>query len=312
MMLEAVNVSKFYGSSQALDGVSFSAEKGETVGILGNSGSGKSTVMRIVSGYLAPTNGKVTVCGADPRIPATRQCIGYLPEGTPLPPLMRVREYLCFRAELKGIFGRKELDKAIAAVQDFCPLKAVDDTLISRLAPNDRQWVGIAEALLGGPKVLLFDELTAGMDARQAGEARGLIASLKGRATILVSSRVLGDLERSCNRVVIFQRGRVMTDGSLESIYREYVEERTVVLKIIAHEPVREAFRAVPGVRTVTVTPNPENETEMTVGVTIPSGVDLRQELSQVCARRGWLVTGMQVEPVRLEDLFRKFPVGQW
>lgn len=310
-MLQLTNVSKFYGSRQALDGVTFSVRAGETMAVLGAHGSGKSTVLRVLSGYLDPTNGSVRVNGQDPRkSPQTRRTIGYLPEGTPLPPPMRVGEYLRYRAGLKGISGKADVRKAVQDVFEVCPLAGLEDRLLFRLDRNDRQWVGIADALLGGPEILLLDELTAGMDARQADEARALALAVAGDATTVVTGRNLAAMEKYCKRVVLLNQGRVVADGDIGEICREYIEERRIVLTVVSPEPVREAFRAVPGVRTVTTASDYNDDHEITVAVTIPSGVDLRHELSQICADRGWLLTGMRLQPVELEDLFRRMPAA--
>lgn len=307
MMIEVNNVSKFYGARQALDRISLRIASREMTGILGANGSGKSTLMRLLAGYLAPTNGRIRVDGVDPRInSAVRQKIGYLPEGTPLPPRMRVGEYLRYRAGLKGIFNRKPLKNELAMLYEKCPIKDLRDRLIVGINPNERQWVGIADCLLGGPELYLFDELTAGMDARNADMAKNLMKSLAESATVILTSRVLGDMEEMNCRVLVLEQARIFADNTLKTICKNHVEERTIILNLISPEPVREAFRSVPGVRTVAIVHEEGSNGEKTVRITIPAGVDLRQELSQICAKRGWIITGMQLEPVKLDDIFRK------
>lgn len=307
MMIEVNNVSKFYGSRQALDRISLRIAAREMTGILGANGSGKSTLMRLLSGYLAPTNGRIRVDGLDPRAnTSVRQKIGYLPEGTPLPPRLRVGEYLRFRAGLKGIFDRKPLEQELDALYEKCPIKDLKDRLIGGVNPNERQWVGIADCLLGAPQLYLFDELTAGMDARNADMAKNLLKSLADKATVVLTSRVLADMEEMNCRVLVIEQARVFADNTMETICRNHVEERTVVLNLVSPEPVREAFRSIPGVRTVAVVQDEGRGGEKTVRIAIPSGVDLRQELSQICAKRGWIILGMRLEPVTLDDIFRK------
>ena len=305
MMLEVKNLNKFYGPRQALDSVSFSVGKGEVVGFLGVNGAGKSTTMRILTGFLAPTHGEARIAGGDPRHPATREKFGYLPEANPLPVHMRVREYLRFRAGLKGLHGKEAL-LAMAESSDRCGVADFMDRMIGQLSKGMRQRVGLADSMLTRPEVLILDEPTAGLDPRQAADTRELIAEVGKGATVFLSSHILSDIERLCKRVIILDQGRVAADDTLEKICGRNVEERTVHLEVISPEPVREAFRGVPGVRTVAVSPNPGEAESVGVRITVPAGVDLRQELSSLCSQRGWLITGMRLEPVKLEDIFRR------
>lgn len=304
-MLKAVNISKFYGAKKALDAITFDLASGETVGVLGIEGSGKSTLMKILAGCQTPTNGSVTLNGEDPRFARTRNAIGYLAQSSPLPPLMRVGEYLRFRAGLKGIYGKKNVEKAFDGVAGFCPIQPIKDTIIARLSRNDRQWVGIADALLGTPELLLFDDPAGGMDSSHAVRVWELIAELTGRGTFVIACKSLAEIARLCKRAVVLNRGRLAADGDPDAMFLEYVEERIVTLSIIANEPVREAFRAVPGVRTVIIGNKPERGDVTTVKIAIPAGVDLRRELSGLCTRRGWIITGMELEPITLDDVFR-------
>lgn len=310
MMLEAVNINKFYGPRPVLTGVSFDIDRGEVVGFLGVNGAGKSTTMRILSGFLAPTLGRALVDGQDPRLPKTREKIGYLPESNPLPSRMRVSEYLRFRAGLKGIPRRKTK----ALVQETAVRCRVDefiDRMIGHLSKGMRQRVGLADSLLASPELLILDEPTAGLDPHQAQETRELIHELGKGCTVFLSSHILSDIERLCPRVLILDGGQIVADGDPEAICERNVEERTVHLQLIAAEPVRESFRAIPGVKTVTIDPDQELQNTISVRLTIPTGVDLRQELSHLCAQRGWLITEMRLEPVRLEDIFRKLTANR-
>ncbi len=310
MMLFADNVSKFFGARQALDSVSFGIGKGEVVGFLGGNGAGKSTTMRILTGFVAPTHGRVLVGGEDPRIAATRARIGYLPEDNPLPSRVRVREYLAFRAKLKGLRG-KAAAAAVAEKAAACGIGENMQRMLGQLSKGSRQRVGLAEALLGNPPVLILDEPTAGLDPVQAAETRELVAKLGEGATVLLSSHILSDIEQLCGRVIILDEGRIVADDTLEAICGRHIEERTVQLELVASEPVREALRAVPGVRAVLVRQTEGAADRMTVRITAPAGKDLRRDLAALCARRGWLVTEMRLEPVRLEDIFRRLTGGR-
>ncbi len=309
MMLEAINLSKFYGPRPALDGVSFAVDKGEIVGFLGVNGAGKSTTMRILTGFVAPTHGEARVAGLDPRLPKAREKFGYLPESNPLPGSMRVDEYLRFRAGLKGL-PRAEAARAIAETAERCNITGVLHDMIGRLSKGTRQRVGLADSLLARPEVLILDEPTAGLDPRQAEETRDLIAELGRDATVFLSSHILHDVERLCRRVIILDQGRVAADDSLDSICGKNVEERTIHMEMIAREPVRETLRAIPGVRAVSIESEPGADGLLTILLAIPAGVDLRREISLISAKRGWLITEMRLEPVRLEDIFRRLTRG--
>lgn len=305
MMLEAVNLNKYYGSHVALESVSFSIGKGEIVGFLGVNGAGKTTTMRILTGFVAPTYGQARIDGQDPLVPKTREKFGYLPEANPLPAAMRVREYLRFRAGLKGL-GRPAAAAATEEAMERCGVAGFSGRLISHLSKGMRQRVGLADAILARPPVLILDEPTAGLDPRQAAETRELIAQLGADATVLLSSHILHDIERLCRRVIILDQGRLAADDDLERICERTIEERAVILEIIAHEPVRETLRSIPGIRSVSINADPDDPSRLSINLTMPAGVDLRREISLLCAKRGWLVTEMRLEPARLEDIFRR------
>ncbi|MDR0361939.1 MAG: ABC transporter ATP-binding protein [Planctomycetota bacterium] len=304
MMLVADNLHKFYGAFPALNGLSFSVEPGETVGFLGVNGAGKSTAMRILTGFFAPTSGAARIDGRDPMLPETRRSFGYLPENNPLPARMRVGEYLSFRAGLKGLSGAKARE-AVKTAARACRIDAIKGSLISSLSKGYRQRVGLAESILSRPPALILDEPTSGLDPAQAEEARELIRELGRDTTILLSSHILHDVETLCRRVVIIDEGRVVADDSVETISAANVEERTIALEILASEPVREALRGVPGIKSIAIAEGAGGEAPYSVRVTMPPGVDLRREIAALASRRGWLVTEMHLEPARLEDIFR-------
>lgn len=303
-MLEAESLCKYYGSHMALTDVSFRVDRGETVGFLGLNGAGKSTVMRILTGFLAPTLGRAAVMGGDPALPQTRQRFGYLPESNPLPMRMRVKEYLEFRARIKGL-GRGSA-KAAAWAAERTGVAHVYGDLVGSLSKGYRQRVGIADSIVASPEILILDEPTAGLDPGQADDTRGLLGELAKNSTILLSSHILHDVERLCGRVIVIDRGRVVADGATRKLCEENVDERAIAMEVMAGEPVREALRGLPGVKTVSVGEAAGPEGATPVRITTPAGVDLRREISALCARRGWLVAEMHLEPVRLEDIFRR------
>ena len=303
-MLEVENLVKRYGERTALDGISFVIGKSGVVGFLGVNGAGKSTTMRILSGYLRPSSGRARVAGGDPRTPAVREKIGYLPEGNPLPSWMRVGEYLRFRAGLKRL-SRSATRRRAAESAERCRIEAIMDRLIGGLSKGMRQRVGLADSLLAHPAILILDEPTSGLDPAQAEETRALILDIGQNSTVFLSSHILQDVERLCRRVIILSGGRVAADGDLAEIGERSAGERTLRLEIEAGVPVLETLLAVPGVVGGESVPNPDGS-GFSVRLTLAAGRDARREAALAALGKGWLVTGIRIEPVRLEDIFRR------
>src|SRR6476646_9845912 len=213
-MILVQNLTKYYGEYPAVRGVSFEVPKGQVVGFLGPNGAGKSTTMRILAGYLTASSGKATIGGKDVFWDpiAARRRIGYMPENCPLYPDMRVDEYLWFRGGLKGL-GRSERKKRLGYVLERCWLKDVPRQLIGTLSKGYRQRVGLADALLADPPVLILDEPTAGLDPSQIRETRVLIRELGEQHTVLLSTHILSEVEMTCDHVIIINRGVVAEAG---------------------------------------------------------------------------------------------------
>ena len=215
---------KTYSGVNAVNGLSFTVRRGEIVGFLGPNGAGKSTTMRILTGYLPATSGHVSVCGIPvaSRADEVKRHIGYMPENNPLPDDMRVGEYIHYRGRLKEMSGRR-LRERIEAVIERCDLKRVRHRMIGKLSKGFRQRVGIAEAILGDPDVLIMDEPTIGLDPHQIILIRDLISSLRGRMSVLISSHILPEIEMTCDRVIIINSGRIVASGTPRELRREYV-----------------------------------------------------------------------------------------
>jgi ABC-2 type transport system ATP-binding protein len=222
-MIAVENLVKYYGEYPAVRGVSFQVEKGRVVGFLGPNGAGKSTTMRILAGFLTASGGKASIAGKDVfKDPiAARRCIGYMPESCPLYPELRVREYLKFRGGLKGM-GGGHLRKRIDFVTERCWLQDVKSQLIGTLSKGYRQRVGLADALLADPPVLILDEPTAGLDPTQIRETRKLIRELGREHTMLLCTHILSEVEMACDSAVIIYQGRVQEDGTLDSIRQKH------------------------------------------------------------------------------------------
>lgn len=215
---------KTYAGQPAVRGVSFEIAQGEIIGLLGPNGAGKSTTLRILTGYLPATSGQVTVCGVDvatdPAEVKTR--LGYMPENNPLPEEMRVGEYLFLRGRLKGL-RRRKLGPRLDEVLHLCDLGRVRDRIIGKLSKGYRQRVGIADAILAEPPVIIMDEPTIGLDPHQILAVRDLIAGLRGRMTVLISSHILPEIEVTCDRVLIINQGRVVAAGTPAALRREWI-----------------------------------------------------------------------------------------
>ena len=299
-MIEVQRLSKNYGSVRALDQISFEMGRGEVAGLLGPNGAGKSTTMRILTTYLTPTSGRAVVCGRDvlDEPIEVRRSIGYLPENVPLYTEMRVRELLVFRAKLKDV-PRSKRRRAVAESVARCGLADVENRIIGHLSRGYRQRVGLADALVSDPPVLILDEPTAGLDPIQIREIRALIRELADRHTVLLSTHIMSEVEAVCNRVVIIARGRIALDERIADLKRDAV---LVVEARGPADPIRNALAAVPGVARVRST----SEQAGVAGFEVQprDGEDPREEISRRLAAGGWPLRTLDGRGGSLEERF--------
>lgn len=306
-MIEAVRLNKYYGSRHAVKDVTFSVGQGVATGFLGGNGAGKSTTMRMLTGFFPPTSGTVRIGGIDlqanPR--AALRLLGYLPESNPLYRDMRVREFLDYRARLKDI-ARAARPAAIDRSLESCWLRDVEGQIIGQLSKGYRQRVGIADCLLGDPPLLILDEPTVGLDPSQVRQTRALIQDIARERTVFLSTHVLHEVELVCSRVIIIKKGEIVGDGATEDLCRQYDGERYLRLQVNAHEEPFAQLGAVAGVAEV-------EERQALPGGSFACRLrcngDLRRELARLAGERGWLVEEMALEPVRLEDIFSRLAV---
>jgi ABC-2 type transport system ATP-binding protein len=239
-MVEVSRLTKYYGDFCAIQNVSFTAQRGEILGLLGPNGAGKTTTMRIITGFMPSTEGTVSVEGFDvfKESHEVRRRIGYLPENPPLYNDMTVSAYLKFVGRIKGV-SRKEISSALNAVLERCSLTEVADRLVGRLSKGYRQRVGLAQALIHSPAVLILDEPTLGLDPRQIIEIRNLIRELSGDRTVILSTHILPEVSQLCNKVVIINEGRVVVEKNLEELTQGVTLEE-VFLQYIAKEGAEE------------------------------------------------------------------------
>jgi len=296
------------GRAPALEGVSFEVGHGEIVGLLGPNGAGKSTMMRILTCFLAPTRGSATLAGAsianDPR--AVRRAIGYLPEAVPLPPDMRVVEYLDFRAALKGI-ARRARPTVVSRAIDEVGLGERRAQIVGTLSRGYRQRVGLADALLARPPILILDEPTVGLDPNQIRETRALIRELGRERTILLSTHVLSEVEAVATRVIILNNGRVVAAQTQNDLRARLAGACRVIVELGAADLSRakELFRAVPGVGAVALLG--ETRLALTPASGAPDdGGPLREAIFRAAVAAGLVLRELRLEAASLEDLFAR------
>jgi ABC-2 type transport system ATP-binding protein len=255
-MIQAERLSKSYGAFRAVTDVSLHVERGEVVGFLGPNGAGKSTTLRMLAGFLGPTSGRVRIDGHDiaeePLL--ARQKIGYMPETSPLYPEMRVREYLAFRAELKRV-PRRERRAAVEAAAEEAGVLEMADVLIGHLSKGYRQRVGLADALLGAPPVLILDEPTAGLDPNQIREVRELVRRRGREHAILLSTHILSEVEATCSRAVVIARGNLVAAGTIDELRALRRSRGGGGARLLVRgegDKARAAVRKIPGVKSAT------------------------------------------------------------
>src|SRR3984957_4792642 len=250
LMIEVSNLTKRYAGTTAVSDISFTVGRGEIVGLLGSNGAGKSTTMRILSCFMPATSGTVRVAGFDvfSQADEVRRRIGYMPENNPLHPDMRVREYLKFRARLKGL-SRKESRERVDTVTEQCGLTDVSRKIIGQLSKGYRQRVGLADALVHEPELIILDEPTIGLDPNQMRSVRQLIKDLSRNHTVLISTHILPEVEMTCSRVVILHEGRILAADTLENLQRLMAGSSQIVAEIAAAaDELGEVFSQMPGI----------------------------------------------------------------
>lgn len=303
-MIEVSHLTKKYGSRLAVDDISFTVEDGVIYGLLGPNGAGKSTIMNILTGYLAATEGQVTVAGhpLPEEADAAKACVGYLPEQPPLYPEMTVAEYLDFAAELKGV---KKADRP-AQVQSVARRTGLEDVLprlIRSLSKGYRQRVGVAQALLGSPQLIILDEPTVGLDPAQVIELRRLIRELGRTHTVILSSHILSEVQAVCSQVLILSKGHLVAVGAPEQLAEKLNPgSRLRATALGGGQTVLKAVGSIPGIRKVEI----ESEADGQVTFTAESAdaSDRRAEVSRALSQAGCTVLALAAENRTLEEVF--------
>ena len=312
-MIEVKNLVKKYGDHAAVDDLSFTVETGKVIGFLGPNGAGKSTTMNIITGYIAPTSGEVLVNGIDvnEEPEKAKKHIGYLPEIPPLYPDLRVREYLTFVAELKKV-ERAKRDVTVHKIMGRTGTLDVSERLIKNLSKGYRQRVGLAQALVGNPPILILDEPTVGLDPKQMMEIRNLIKRLGKRHTVILSSHILSEIQAVCDRVIIINKGKLMADGAIDTLAQSMSQNHRLKVRLDGAEAdVLQALRAIPDVAKV------QQSTQLEAGlfdyeIEPKNNADLRKAVNAVAQEHGWNIYRMESGLLTLEDIFLKVTMGEW
>lgn len=303
-MIEVEHLSKSYGTRRAVDDLSFSVAKGEVVGFLGPNGAGKSTTLRMLTGFLPPSAGRIRIDGVDMLASPVeaKKKIGYMPEACPLYGEMRVDEYLRYRAELKGV-SRAQMTSRLGAALEMASVKEVAGRIIGQLSKGTRQRVGLADALVADPPLLVLDEPTAGLDPNQIRQVRDVIKGLAGHKTVLLSTHILPEVEASCGRVVIIHRGRLVREGAPDRIRSMGPGAAVMIVSRAQEDELVATLRAIEGVDEVTV----RDRVDGTVRCEVRGGTgeELGERVFAAIAAKGLTLRELrEIKGASLEDVF--------
>ncbi|MEW6489773.1 MAG: ABC transporter ATP-binding protein [Thermodesulfobacteriota bacterium] len=299
-MIQAENLTKYYGEVQALREVSFRVEQGEIVGLLGPNGAGKTTAMKILTCFLPPSSGTARVAGHDifDAPLAVKRSVGYLPEEPPVYPELTVEEYLAYAGRLKGL-ARGEVKAARARVMEKCGLGDVAGRLIGNLSKGYRQRVGLAQALIHNPPVLILDEPTVGLDPAQIIEIRGLIQDLAREHTVVLSTHILPEVTATCQRIIIINEGSIVAVDTYENLSLQVGTSRRILLKVRRPGPeLADTLLALPGVLAV------HQESDGAYRVEARQDRDLREEVARAAVESGAGLLELAGVAVSLEEVF--------
>lgn len=310
-MIEVKNLTKHYGQKKAVNDLSFTVNDGEILGFLGPNGAGKSTTMNILTGYISSTEGQALINGIDILDEPTKakKEIGYLPELPPLYLDMTVKEYLNFVYDLKKCkLPRK------AHLEDICSLVKITDVydrIIKNLSKGYKQRVGMAQALVGNPPILILDEPTVGLDPMQIIEIRTLIKKLGKKHTVILSSHILSEIQATCDRIIIIDHGTIVADDTTENLTKKITNDNKLIARIDGpREEVAKMIKSIPGV--VSVRDDMEREPGVfEYDIEVADEKDIRRELFKRVAARNWYILGLKNTELTLEDIFLKVTMGE-
>ncbi len=301
-MIKVQNLTKRYAGFAAINALNFEVEKGEIVGFLGPNGAGKSTTMKILASYLPATSGTAKIAGFDvfEQSVEARKRLGYLPENTPLYTDMRVGEYLRYRANLKGVAGGK-VKQAVGDVLELCNLRDVERKIIGALSKGYRQRVGLADALVHDPELLILDEPTIGLDPNQIRHVRELIKNLAGKRTVLISTHILPEVEIMCSRVIVIHKGTIRASDTAENLIKNHRAAGSMRLEAKGAANGSELLGKLPGVKEVTEEKDGDCSTFQ---LKLDANADPTDDAMRLAHERHWLVRELTRRRPTLEDVF--------
>ncbi len=310
MSIKVENLSKFYGQQQAVKNISFEIKSGEVVGFLGPNGAGKSTTMKMITTYLTPNNGSIKVDGLDTNDDAlnVRKKIGYLPEQNPLYNDMNVIDYLNYAAELQSV-PKSEIPEAVKKMVKLCGLEDVKHKDIGELSKGYKQRVGLAQAMIHNPEVLLLDEPTSGLDPNQIIEIRKLIKDLGKQKTLMLSTHILQEVQATCDRVIIINNGEIVADGTTDSLQRSFQGQLAIKLYLkkdprFGRDKIVSALETIKNVEKVKMLGDTDNM--WMIDLTASKGIDVREEIFRKIVSMDLVLLELHQEEISLEDIFRK------
>ena len=302
-MIKVENLTKRYAGVPAINNLNFEVEKGEIVGFLGPNGAGKSTTMKILTSYLPATSGRASIAGFDvfEQSVEARRRLGYLPENTPLYTDMRVGEYLRYRANLKGVPGSKVRER-VGDVVELCSLREVERKIIGNLSKGYRQRVGLADAMVHNPELLILDEPTIGLDPNQIRQVRELIKNLGGKRTVLISTHILPEVEIMCSRVIVIHKGEIRASDTAENLLKNHRAQGAMRIEAkVGDGAAQDDISRLPGVKDVNV----EREGDWSIfQLRLEAGADPSEDVWRLAKERGWTVREMARRRTTLEDVF--------
>ncbi len=309
MDIQVENITKSYGIQKAVDRISFHVKTGEVLGFLGPNGAGKTTTMKMITNYLLPENGNIYIGGRSMTEYANelKRHIGYLPENNPLYPEMPVIDYLQFSAEILGI-QKDKIPERIREMVRVCGLNEEKHKKINELSKGYRQRVGLAQAMIHDPDILILDEPTSGLDPNQIVEIRKLIRQLGKEKTVILSTHILQEVEATCDRILIINKGQIVADGTTESLSKQIQGQELLHAKIEDGDPneIYKALQDLSATSLVDFTDRQKNRFE----IQSKPGMSSKREIFKLCVDHGWVLTEMTPVETKLEDIFRELTMN--
>ena len=310
MSIAVTNLSKYFGDVRAVDGISFTIPSGQILGFLGPNGAGKTTTMRMITSYFAPTEGTVEIDGLDIRTheTAVRKIVGYLPEQNPLYSDMNVLDYLEYSGSLQGI-PKRNLAARVKDMVGVCGLSEVKHLDIGQLSKGYRQRVGLAQAMIHDPKILILDEPTSGLDPNQIAEIRNLIKSLGMEKTVVLSTHILPEVQATCDRVLIINRGKIVADGSPTELQASFQGKERLHVEVkstdgVSLDDLTQTLSKLPNIEAVK--PAPERGQDLRVIVETNKGLDVREQVYRACVDKSWVLIELHRVQTSLEEVFHQ------